>query len=166
MKKLHLIRHAKSSWATRSLADSDRPLNQRGIESCSIMATQIMNAGCHFDHVFCSTAVRAQSTIEHIHQQLTDHNFKWQLDDALYTFDYHVLLEWCRELDDSLSEVVIIGHNPALTDFCNLVGDGDIDNLATCSYVQLAFNQDCWRELSVGSAELIHFLAPKMFMAK
>ncbi|MFW5450630.1 MAG: SixA phosphatase family protein [Methylophagaceae bacterium] len=166
MKKLHLLRHAKSSWTARSLADSDRPLNQRGVKSCSIMATQIMNAGCHFDHVFCSTAVRAQSTIEHIEQQLTDHNFGWQLDDALYTFDYQVLLQWCRELDDSLSEVVIIGHNPALTDFCNLVGDCAIDNLATCSYVQLAFHRDSWQELSAGSADMVSFLMPKMFMTK
>jgi phosphohistidine phosphatase len=58
MKKLHFIRHAKSSWKDSSLHDIDRPLNNHGLKSCPIMATQIEKSGCNFDHVFCSTAVR------------------------------------------------------------------------------------------------------------
>ncbi|MEL6556492.1 MAG: histidine phosphatase family protein, partial [Cyanobacteria bacterium J06621_11] len=65
MKKLHFIRHAKSSWRNAYLADIDRPLNERGVRSCQVMAAQIVKAGCPLDNIFCSPAVRAQSTIEH-----------------------------------------------------------------------------------------------------
>lgn len=164
MKKLHLIRHAKSSWKDSSLADIDRPLNKRGLESCQIMAQQILNAGCDFKHVFCSTAVRAQATIEHISQSLIDRNIQWHLDDALYTFNNQDLFLWWQTLDDSIPEVVMIGHNPAITDFCNEVSDSDIDNIPTCGYVQLAFDQNLWRDLSEKSTRQLHFLKPKMFM--
>lgn len=73
MKRLHLIRHAKSSWSSGSLADIDRPLNQRGLKSCVLMAPQIVKAGCSFEHVFCSPAVRAQSTLE---------NLAWEVNEA------------------------------------------------------------------------------------
>lgn len=163
MKKLHLIRHAKSSWTDSSLADIARPLNKRGLKSCRIMAQQIVKAGCRFEQVFCSPAVRAQSTIEQISQHLREREVKWQVDDVLYTFDSKVLLAWCRGLDNSMSEVVIIGHNPAMTDFCNEVGDRKVENLPTCGYAQLGLNRSSWQDLSVSSAQLLIFLKPKMF---
>ncbi|MGC1306409.1 MAG: histidine phosphatase family protein [Phormidesmis sp.] len=163
MKKLHLIRHAKSSHTDGSLADIDRPLNQRGVESCRVMAPQIVKAGCGFEHVFCSPAVRAQSTIEQIAQNLPEKGIQWQLDNALYTFNAQDLLAWCQALDSSRVEVVIVGHNNALTDFCNHVSDRPIDNLPTCGYVQLVLKVSSWQALSTNSAELLSFLRPKMF---
>ncbi|MGD1897422.1 MAG: histidine phosphatase family protein [Phormidesmis sp.] len=164
MKKLHLIRHAKSSWRDRAIADIDRPLNQRGLKSCSVMAGQIVKAGCHFEQVFCSPAVRAQTTIEQIAKQLSEKSIEWRIDSALYTFEYEALLNWCQALDESLPEAVVVGHNNAITDFVNWVGDYTIENVPTCGYVQLAFDTTSWRELSADSAEVLSFLKPKMFM--
>ena len=172
MKKLHLIRHAKSSWANAALADIDRPLSPPGLEACQIMALQMVRAGCPFDPVFCSPALRAQSTIEQIAQQLPEREVGWQTDSALYTFEAQALLRWCRKLDNSLLEVAIVGHNAAMTDFCNQMGETPqewpcqrlIENVPTCGYVQLAFEQDAWQDLSAGSGKLISFLTPKMFL--
>lgn len=166
MKKLHLIRHAKSSWASDSLADVDRPLNPRGWEACRTMAPQMVKAGCPFEAVFCSPALRAQSTIERIAQHLPDRDISWRTDNALYTFDAQELLGWCRKLDDSRLEVVVVGHNAAITDLCNQMGDRFIENVPTCGYVQLAFEQKSWRDLSAGSGKLLSFLKPKMFLDK
>lgn len=164
MKKLHLIRHAKSSWSDGSLADIERPLNKRGLKSCEVMAEQIVKAGCAFEHVFCSPALRAQSTIENLCAQLTTKEISWQIDQALYTFEVRDLLAWCQGLDDSLTEVVVVGHNSALTDLINMVGDQPLENLPTCGYVQLALGDRTWKDLSAGSTELLSFLKPKMFM--
>lgn len=167
MKKLHLIRHAKSSWSDETLPDIERPLNKRGLKSCPIMAQQIRKAGCSFEHVFCSPAVRAQTTIEHIaHHLKVEHDLAitWKVDRALYTFEAENLLTWCRTLNDAITEVVIVGHNNAITDFTNQVGDHTVDNVPTCGYVQLALHNPKWAELSANSAELMSFLKPKMFM--
>ncbi|MEL7492728.1 MAG: histidine phosphatase family protein, partial [Cyanobacteria bacterium J06554_11] len=115
MKKLHLIRHAKSSWNNSYLADIDRPLNRRGVKACQIMAPQIAKAGCTFETVFCSPAVRAQATIEGIAQALSSQAITWQTDDRLYTFEARALFSWCQALDEVLSEVVVVGHNSAIT---------------------------------------------------
>ncbi|KPQ34219.1 MAG: phosphohistidine phosphatase SixA [Phormidesmis priestleyi Ana] len=163
MKKLHLIRHAKSSWADSAIADIDRPLNQRGLAACKIMAPQIVKAGCRFEAVFCSPALRAQSTIEQINQALSPQNITWQVDPDLYTFEAQALLRWCHRLNDDLSEVVIVGHNNALTDLINQLGDQPIENLPTCGYAQLAFSGSTWQSLKANSGELVSFLKPKMF---
>lgn len=162
MKKLHLIRHAKSSHNSR-YADIDRPLNQRGLQACEIMAAQIAKAGCPLDPIFCSPAVRAQSTIEQISQALPERQISWQVDNALYTFEAQDLLAWCQALEDAVNEVVMVGHNPAMTDFVSKISDRTIDNLPTCGYVQLLFKNDSWQNLSTGSAKLVSFLKPKMF---
>jgi phosphohistidine phosphatase len=165
MKKIHLLRHAKSSWDDASLADVDRSLNERGIRTCHFMAHHIYKAGCRFDNVFCSPAVRAQSTIELISRCIPEADVQWQIDEELYSFDSENLLEWCRSLDESIFEVSIIGHNPALTDFCDELSHGNIENIPTCGYVQLTANKECrWREISEGSFELTTFLRPKNLM--
>lgn len=163
MKTLHLIRHAKSSNGGAAVSDIDRPLNNRGKRSCQIMAQHIVDAGCDFDNVFCSTAKRAQMTIMGINQALEDKDIKWSLDDDLYTFDSQAILQWCQRLDDSLNNVVVVGHNPALTEFCNYVGDRYIENMPTCGYVQLSIHSGCWRDLGVKSGKLVNFLVPPMF---
>ncbi|MEL6489158.1 MAG: histidine phosphatase family protein [Cyanobacteria bacterium J06621_3] len=163
MKKLHLIRHAKSSWSDGSLSDIERPLKPRGVSDCELMAEPIWKAGCRFEPVFCSAAVRAQSTIEHLSYQLTEREITWKVDPALYTFEYRDLLDWVQRLDEALAEVVIVGHNNGLTDFCNKVGDRPIENVPTCGYVQLAADITSWQDLSENCATVLSFLKPKMF---
>jgi phosphohistidine phosphatase len=165
MKTLHLIRHAKSSWAESFSSDAERPLNARGHKACRLMAQPILNEGCSFEHVFCSTAKRAQSTIEGIADSLPDHDIRWQLDEALYTFSSRDLLRWIRARDDELNNIVIIGHNPGLTDFCNEMGSRYIVNIPTCAYTRLEFPLDAWGNICPGSGRTISFITPKLVKA-
>ncbi|TRY31499.1 SixA phosphatase family protein [Aliiglaciecola sp. M165] len=162
MKTIHLIRHAKSSWDNPSLADIDRPLNARGIRACQIMAPHINAAGSVFNNVYCSPAVRAQSTIERIKKHLPDVELRWKTDQRLYSFSESDLIKWCRELEDSVSDVTLIGHNPALTDFCNALSGSEIENIPTCGYVQLIAKREAgWRDITAIPFELKAFLKPK-----
>ena len=163
MKTIHLIRHAKSDWSNPELSDIERPLNSRGQKACKIMAPHIVEAGCGFEHVFCSIAARAQLTIQGISEALPDREVDWQLEDALYTFSSQSILYWCQSLDNDLNEIVIVGHNPAFTEFCNGMGDQYIANLPTCGYAQISFPQANWQELTPSSGETISILIPKQF---
>ncbi len=168
MKKIHIIRHAKSSWEDQSLADIERPLNPRGLKIAPFMAQHIYDAGCRFEHLFCSPAVRTQSTIGLIAENLKEIrtiNIQWKTEKALYTFDSRDLHEWFKSLDDSMNEVVIVGHNPALTDFCNEISNSNLENIPTCGYVQLvAQKKCCWRKISKTPFQLKAFLRPKRLM--
>ena len=161
MKTIHLIRHAKSSWSHPQLSDVDRPLNNRGQRACRIMAQPILNAGCGFEHVFCSVAKRTQLTIEGLSDSIPDMDITWHMEEALYTFSWEHLYGWVHRLDDAMDAVVILGHNPAITDFCNEMGNTYIPNVPTCGYAQLVFPISSWRELSTGSGKLVTFLTPK-----
>lgn len=165
MKKIHLLRHAKSSWGDASLADIDRPLNKRGVNTAAFMAPHLVKAACSFEHVFCSPAARAQSTIHLISQHLPDIDFTWVTAKELYTFDHQTLLEWFKNLDNSIDELLVIGHNPAFTQLCNQLSHSDIQNIPTCGYVQLNARHECtWQTMSETPFELSVFLRPKILM--
>lgn len=165
MKKIHLLRHAKSDWGDASLADINRPLNARGVRTAQLMALKLHEAGCHFVNIFCSPAVRAQSTICLINEQLPEVALKWKTDEALYTFDSNCLREWFQSLDESISEVLVVGHNPGLTNFCNALSHGDIQNIPTCGYVKLIASNPCtWPEISKTTFIVDTFLKPKELM--
>ena len=163
MKTIHLIRHAKSSWNHPGLSDAERPLNKRGEAACGIMAPQILKAGCQFETVHCSIARRAQMTIEGISAALPDQSITWSSESSLYTFNSQDLLDYCRNLDDHLSSIVLVGHNPAMTGFTNGMGDQFIGNLPTCGYVQMELPAESWSELTPESGKTKTILTPKMF---
>ncbi|MCI5132547.1 MAG: hypothetical protein D3904_13800, partial [Candidatus Electrothrix sp. EH2] len=59
----------------------------------------------------------------------------------------------------------LIGHNPAVTDFCNALSNSRVENVPTCGYVQLVVKEACrWQELAAGAAELAVLLRPKKLM--
>ena len=169
MKILHFIRHAKSSWADAGLADDERPLNKRGKQACQLMAPALADIDGVFHQVYCSPARRARATIKRIARQLPERHIVWHLDRGLYTFDEQALLRWCRALDDRLDKVTVVGHNPALTELCNLLcapgADLPLDNLPTCGYLQLAFDGESWRQLAPGRLRLKHLLTPKQLVS-
>jgi len=161
-KTIHLIRHAKSSWDDPALDDIDRPLNKRGKGDVEVMAQAIFNAGCPFANVFCSPAKRARQTIKGLYKNLPTEPAPWQIDDRLYTFDSDDLVTWCRGIDSQLPSVVIVGHNPALTELSQfLIPDCEIENVPTCAYVNIELVISNWKNLEQGCGKLVGFLTPK-----
>ena len=59
MKKLLLVRHAKSSWDDPFQKDFDRPLNERGHSDAPLMAKRLLKQDIDIDAFVSSTAVRA-----------------------------------------------------------------------------------------------------------
>lgn len=164
MKTIHLLRHAKSSWADPSLSDLDRPLNGRGKRSTLLMIEPIWKAGCRFENVYCSPAKRARATIRHMSKALKGNGVYWTADESLYTFDGDDLLHWLQDLGDEMEDVMLVAHNPAITELSNLLAeDQRIENIPTCGYVQLQSSVRSWKKLNPGCAELVEFVYPKMF---
>ncbi len=162
MKTIYLIRHAKSSWDYPHLADIERPLNERGIRSCDLMAQPILNSPCCFKQVYCSSAVRAKLTISLIARALEPMQVDWLEDDSLYCFEHLSLLSWLAGLDDAFDEVVLVGHNPAFTDLCNALTCENIVNIPTCGYAKLV-SVSCsnWQSVADTPFMLESFLTPK-----
>ena len=83
MKRLHLLRHAKSSWEAPVAADIDRPLAPRGRRASADLARWLAASDVRPDLALCSTAVRARETLDAVLGAFPDRP-DVVYDDALY----------------------------------------------------------------------------------
>jgi phosphohistidine phosphatase len=114
MKRLFLIRHAKSSWADPALPDKDRPLGDRGRRDARKMGTRLAKRDVKPDLILSSPARRAFKTARIIAKKL-DYKLKdIVVDDRLYAGAVNDLLNVIHKLGDKLELVMLFGHNPEL----------------------------------------------------
>ena len=111
--RLHLLRHAKSSWKERGVSDRERPLNKRGRESCELIAANLPRAGVRPDAVVVSPATRTAETYELIKGGIRGDYEHWN-ERRIYGASTDELLGVIQELPEAVGEALIIGHNPAV----------------------------------------------------
>jgi len=162
VKTLHLLRHAKSSWAAAGVDDHDRDLNKRGERDAPRMGAALAER-VPAQPVYVSSALRAQRTLEGLcgaWPALAAQQH--ETDPGLYTFAWEELLAWLQDAPVESASLFLIGHNPALTDLCNqLVGYPALDNLPTAGYLRLGADLDSWSDITEGVARLEEFLFPR-----
>lgn len=163
MKTLYIIRHAKSSWEDTELSDFERPLNERGKRDAPRMGKRLKEKDFVPDLILSSPAKRAFSTAKRIAKILEYDKSKIKTDRLLYHADDEMLLSVIQHIKDKSDTVMIVGHNPGLTDFVNsFMEEGmDIDNVPTCGIVAFEIPVDSWKELKWGIGKFLFFDYPK-----
>ncbi|HEX6954692.1 MAG TPA: histidine phosphatase family protein, partial [Agromyces sp.] len=116
MKTLVLVRHAKSAWGDPTLADHERPLNDRGRRDAPEMGRRLRERGTMPDAILSSTAVRARSTAEALAEALDVDGSGLRLDERLYGSSPETILDVVGELDDELTTAIVVAHDPGLSD--------------------------------------------------
>lgn len=163
MKRLLLIRHAKSSWKHEDLDDHERPLNKRGERDVITMARHLANLDESLDVIYSSTATRALDFAQVI-SDFTHTTFIPDL--SFYTFRADELLEIVSHIPDSAERVAIVGHNPAITQLANRLLQSEVDDeiskVPTSGMVALDCPVDSWVEITDIGCELSYFHYPKM----
>jgi phosphohistidine phosphatase len=165
VKRLLLLRHAKSSWKEVGLADHDRPLAPRGRRAAKLMAGHLRAQGIDPGLVLCSSARRARETLEGIQPALPA-DAEVRIDDDLYAASARDLMERVRALPDAVQSAMLIGHNPAMSAVALGLAEGGDDlpklerKFPTAALATLAF-AGIWRELEYGGAELVGFVTPR-----
>jgi phosphohistidine phosphatase len=165
MKRLYLLRHAKSSWKDTSLPDHDRPLTGRGRRAAKAIARHMRDNGIEPELVLCSTAQRARETLDRIEPALGTGEV--QLEPDLYAASAPALLERLRSVPDSVESVMVIGHNPGLQELgleLARTGPAASDLAAkypTAALATLALAASNWRELDRDTAELVELVRPR-----
>jgi phosphohistidine phosphatase len=155
VKTLHLLRHAKSDWSDERLSDRERPLNKRGRRARETVAKHV--AKWHVDLVMCSTAKRARETAEPVVAVL---ECEVRYDDALYGASARELLDVVRVLPADLRVVMLVGHNPSMEDFTELLC-GDSPPYPTAALGTVALDVDAWADVDPGSGSLVGFMTPR-----
>lgn len=163
MKNLILIRHAKSSWDF-PVSDIDRPLSQRGVNDAFLVSSKINNFLPNKFVVWSSAAKRTQETCYIFAQNLLIpiENIIFRKD--LYTFDYKDLYDKIKLCDNRFENIILFGHNDAITNFVNKYGNQYIDNVPTSGVVKIEFEDDDWSNIQKGKIKNVLF--PKLIRSK
>ena len=161
MKTLYLLRHAKSSWASPDVKDYDRPLNQRGFEDAPEMAARVKERGVTIDLVVSSPALRAITTATIFCEVLGKEVAKIVQDRQIYLAGSAKLLHLITLFDESANSVLLVAHNPALTDLANDLAHAGIDNIPTTGLVTLQLPVQHWFDVQPGQAHVTSFDFPK-----
>lgn len=144
MKILTLVRHAKSSWSNPDLSDRKRPLNKRGKRDAPVMGRRIGEHGIRPSLIISSPATRAWSTAKMIAKQLSYPREFLQREEDLYLASLDDFLDVLVAQDKEFNSIMIVGHNPGITDFVNYLSPGLTGNLPTAGVVSVQIDQDDW----------------------
>ena len=162
MRYLTLFRHAKSSWDDPSLADHDRPLNQRGKQDVPRMGARMAQRKERPSLILTSTAVRARETARLLADSLGYPREFLQSDRSLYHADPGRILSIVAQQEDSFAHILVVGHNPGLTELAEeLISDFHLDNLPTAGIVAVELSIDQWSQVKDVDGRLRFYDFPK-----
>ena len=160
MKRLILIRHAKSSW-DNDVSDLNRPLSNRGYSDAQIMSGIYNNLNINVDNIFSSPALRTQQTAEIFFKKINTENINnYNIDSTLYDFIGNGVEKFIKNLDNSLQSVMIFTHNNScnniLSKFSNIKGL----LVPTCGILIFEFDVSLWTDIKNGKCT---YYFPKNF---
>ena len=168
MRRLLLLRHAKSSWDTPGLADLERPLAPRGRQTAPLMAQLMAKRRWVPDLVLCSQAERVRETWQ-LMAPLLGAQIPSRTLRTIYPGAPSRLLMTLRRAPDEARTLLLIGHNPGLGSFAtSLCGAGSrkaIERLSTkfptAGLAVIDFDIEHWSEVAGGAGRLEAFVRPK-----
>ena len=172
MRRLMLLRHAKTENDAPSGRDQDRRLDQRGRTDAAEIGGWIGRHPPVPDLVLVSPAVRAHQTWEIAAEamQKVSPQPRIELLPELYGADPSQLLQTVRAASSADPKtLLLVGHNPGMHELAlALTGSGDAagrnalaDNLPTSGLAVLDFAVDDWDEVAFRRGRLVLFVSPK-----
>lgn len=156
MKRLILMRHAKSDWSLGT-ADQDRPLNSRGRRSAEAVGLWMRDMGYAPEEVLCSSAARTRETLDRLALKKAPTSYQ----KAMYLAEADKLLDILRKATGD--SVLMLAHNPGIGDFAHvLVAEGADhprwNDYPTCATMIADFDIDDWSALTPGTGTLVDFV--------
>jgi phosphohistidine phosphatase len=172
MRRILLLRHAKSDWSGPGASDHERPLNRRGQEAAPRIGVYLHRHGLIPDRVLCSTATRARETWALVAAQIPDAPAASYVE-PLYNAAARAILDVLRHADADAKSVLVVGHNPGLQEVAALlIASGDLDDrerlrekFPTCGLAVIDFAIEHWSRLHPRSGRLERFVVPRTLAA-
>ena len=160
--RLYIVRHAKSSWKHAKRQDIERPLNKRGRHDAPLMAAHLAHHGVQPSLVLLSDSKRTIETAHALCAGLGLDPQRLNEDHRLYLADAATMCDVLRGAAPEHAEVMLIGHNPGVTDLVGLLTGTPLDaEVPTMTVATLDITAPSWDQLHTGCAKLVSCIAPK-----
>ncbi len=147
MKRLLLIRHARSGWETGQ-RDFDRVLDQQGRGDAAEMGRRLKAKAMVPQMFVTSSAKRAAISTQLITEAMAFPLEKVEWGDALYLASPETLLDVICRTPAHISSLALLGHNPGLTALAEMLAGHHIGNMPTSAVVTLTAEIERWEEAS------------------
>ena len=168
MKRLAILRHAKSSWDDPTLDEFNRPLNERGWKAARRIGSEMKRRGIEFDLVLSSTAARTRETIDGVAEKY-EFRAPIRFEQQLYLASEARLLALVRGLDEEVRAPLIVGHNPGLELLVSSLTSDDRHGYrrrvegkfptAALAIIELPARR--WAEVEPASGEIVELVLPR-----
>jgi len=165
LKKIFLIRHAKSSWNYPDLADFERPLNKRGRTVAPFMAQKLAEKKYQPDLIISSPAIRAAQTARIFADILKYDLLKIDYQAGIYDGDDSDYFKIINDLKDRYKNIFIFGHNPDIHIVAQNFLDKYLDHFPTCCICGIQFEVKSWKNVHKRSGEQFLFNYPKKYQS-
>ncbi len=171
MRRLMLLRHAKTERAEPGARDRDRKLTKRGRTDAPVIGAYMAHHRLVPDLVLISPAVRVQETWAMVLPAFGKAP-RVVKDERIYNASAERLLNVIAEARNAHS-LLVVGHNPGLQDIAvRLIATGDVETreqvtekLPTSGLVVIDFSIDDWARLHPHSGRLERFVTPRLLAA-
>lgn len=160
MKRLILMRHAKSDWSDLTASDHARSLNARGVKSATAMGEWLRQEDLHPDHILCSDAERTQQTLRLLKLPDTPTTFTR----TLYLAEADVMARSLRQQKGDC--ILMVAHNPGTAILAErllktIPDQREFEAFPTCATLVADFEIGTWRALEMGTGIAVHFTLPR-----
>ncbi len=161
MKRLILMRHAKSDWSAPEGGDHERPLNARGRANAKSLGIWLGQMDLAPDAVLCSSAARTRETLALLDLQKDPVTVFTR---ALYLADAEQIMTELRTA--KCDTVLMIGHNPGICDMATQIINTvplpeSLQHYPTCATLVATFNTKTWAELDWHTGHITHAVVPR-----
>ena len=165
MKRLTLLRHAKSSWNDPVTRDFDRPLNDKGKRAATTIGKFIKRNGLTFDQILASPAVRVIETLEHV-EPASGLSFEPQWDRKIYLASSVTLMDVLRGANAEAEHVLMVGLEDLIFDMVPDDGSSEARGTVEIKYptaalAELSLDIENWSDIKDGCAKLNRFTRPR-----
>ena len=161
MKTLFLLRHGKSRWDEDFVQDYERALKKRGARNATEMGKRIALRADKPELIIASFAERTLRTAQLVAAELDFKSDEIVVDKAIYAAECDDLQNIIKQFDDAYERILLVGHNPTLTEALNHFTNAGIENVPTCGLGVVQFSTGSWSSVNSNNAQLLHFDYPK-----
>lgn len=153
------MRHAKSSWGDPSLADFERPLNERGRKAAPLVGRFMRRQRLRPDLVLSSPAERARQTAALVIES-AGLAAPLRYDERIYEATPARLAEVVSQVAEAVGELLVVGHNPGLAGLLELLA-GESRHMPTAALARVVLDVEKWGRLRAGVGRVELFVRPK-----
>lgn len=168
MRRLMLLRHAKSDWSTPGQRDQERSLTPRGREAATKMGAYMVRHALIPDLVVASPAKRVVETLDLLLAAFEREPQKVS-EAALYEAGPNALLDVIKQTPRAVHSLMMVGHNPGLGELAALlIASGEVEarqrlleKFPTAGLAVIDFALDDWSKLHPRAGRLDRFVVPR-----